>query len=69
MKSITLVVASCPVEVHPLFENPGNLKPGKNKPGRIIKCTQILIFEEELDSDEDVHVELVFPLLETHEIN
>ena len=33
----TLVVESCPVEIRPLFENPGNLKPGKNKPGRIIK--------------------------------
>ena len=28
----TLVVESCPVEICPLFENPGNLKPGKNKP-------------------------------------
>ena len=51
------------------IENPGNLKPGKNKPGRIIKFTQIWILEEELDSDEDVHVDLVVPLLETHEIN
>ena len=25
--------------------------------------------EEELDSDEDVHVDLVVPLFETHEIN
>ena len=58
-----------PVEIRPLFENPGNLKPGKNKPGWIIKFTQIWILEEELDSDEDVHVDLVVPLLETHEIN
>ena len=69
MKSTTLVVESCPVEIRPLFENPGNLKPGKNKPGRIIKFTQIWILEEELDSDEDVHVDLVVPFLETHEIN
>ena len=64
MKNITLIVASCLVEIH-------QLKTGQNEPGRIIKCTQILIFEEELDSDEDVqlHVDLVFPLLETHEIN
>ena len=49
-------------EIRPVFENPGNLKPGKNKPGRIIKFTQIWILEEELpvpvDSDEDVHVDL-----------
>ena len=57
------------VESCPLFENPGNLKPGKNKPGRIIKFTKIWILEEELDSDKDVHVDLVVPLLETHEIN
>ena len=64
------MVESCPVEIRPLFENPGNLKPGKNKPGRIIKLnTQIWILEEELDSGEDVHVDLVVPLLETHEIN
>ena len=50
----TLVVESCPVEIRPLFENPGNLKPGKNKPERIIKFTQIWILKEELDSDEDV---------------
>jgi hypothetical protein len=50
-----------------LFENLGNLKSGKNKPGRIIKFTQIWILEEELDSDE--HVDLVVPLLETYEIN
>ena len=31
-KYYTLVVESCPVEIRPLFENPGNLKPGKNKP-------------------------------------
>ena len=58
------MVESCPVEIRLLFENPG-----KNKPGRIIKFTQIRILEEELDSDEDVHVDLVVPLLETHEIN
>jgi hypothetical protein len=67
--SNTLVVESCPVEIRPLFENPGNLKPGQNKPGQIIKFTQIWILEEELDSDKDVHVDLVLPLLETHEIN
>ena len=61
------MVESCPVEIRPLFENPGNLKPGKNKPGRIIKFTQIWILEEELDSNE--HVDLVVPLLETYEIN
>ena len=27
----TLVVESCPVKIRPLFKNPGNLKPGKNK--------------------------------------
>ena len=63
------MVENCPVEIRPLFENPGKLKPGKNKPGRIIKFTQIWILEEELDYDEDVHVDLVVPLLETHEIN
>ena len=67
--SNTLVVESCPVEIRPIFENPGNLKPGQNKPGQIIKFTQIWILEEELDSDKDVHVDLVVPLLETHEIN
>ena len=61
------MVESCPVEIRPLFENPGKLKPGKNKPGRIIKFTQIWILEEELDSNE--HVDLVVPLLETYEIN
>ena len=30
----TLVVESCPVEIRPLFENPGHLKPGKNRPGQ-----------------------------------
>ena len=55
------MVENCPVEIRPLFENPGNLKPGKNKPGRIIKFTQIWILEEELDYDEDVHVDLVVP--------
>ena len=55
---ITLVVESFLVEIRPLFENPGNSKPAKNKPGRIIKFTQIWILEEELDSDEDVHVDL-----------
>ena len=66
-----MYLSGCPVEIRRLFENPGNLKPGKNKPGRIIKFnfTQIWILEEELDSDEDVHVDLVVPLLETHEIN
>ena len=58
------MVESCPVETRPLFENPGNLKPDKNEPGRVIKFTQIWILEEELDSDEDVHVDLVVPLLE-----
>ena len=65
--SNTLVVESCPVKIRPLFENPGNLKPGQNKPGQIIKFTQIWILEEELDSNE--HVDLVVPLLETYEIN
>ena len=46
------MVESCPVEIRSLFKNPGNLKPGKNKPGRIKKFTQIWILEEELDSDE-----------------
>ena len=62
--TLSLVDESCPVEIRPLSENPGKLKPGKNKPGRIIQFTQIWILEEELDSDEDVHVDLVVPLLE-----
>jgi len=37
MKGTTLLKESCPVEIRPLFENAGNLNPGKNKPGRIIK--------------------------------
>ena len=31
----TLVVESCPVEIRPLFENPGNLKPGKKNQGEL----------------------------------
>ena len=59
------MVRTLVVEIRPVFENPGNLKPGKNKPVRIIKFTQIWLLEEELDSDEDVHVDPVVPLLET----
>ena len=34
-----------------------------------MKFTQNWILEEELDSDEDVHADLVVPLLENHEMN
>jgi len=39
------VVESFPVEIRPLFENPGNLKPGKNKPGPVTKLLLCLLVE------------------------